>query len=264
MRTFFDHLEVETFPLLYDFVAGVVGDPKEANVESVLLTLDQIRTSPMAVLTGWADRWKDNAAEINRQLAEYTLSRLKPCLNIAEDNWAANFLADCGPNTTVVSMNYDNIAERIMSNRYGMIHGNVNITCPHCKMRLILSKGCSCLGKLELLESDWRGALIKPHGSIAWKRCLNPTCCSYECLVADAQCMPFEPCNCPSCHDKCGPVLVMPTMSKNLGDTPEIGVMWQAARKAISDAESILLFGFSMPASDELLMQIILRVSLRE
>jgi hypothetical protein len=46
-------------------------------------------------------------------------------------------------------------------------------------------------------------------------------------------------------------------MSKNLGDTPEIGVMWQAARKAISDAESILLFGFSMPACDELLMQMI-------
>jgi hypothetical protein len=257
MRTFFDQLDAGEFSLLHDFVAAVVGNPKEANVESVLLTLDQIRTSPRGVLEGWADHWKDNSAGINRQLAAYTLSRLKPCLDIEEDNWAANLLADCGTDTTVISMNYDNIAERIASCRVGLTHGDINPTCPHCKMRRLLSKGCSCLGKQEISDSDWRGALVKPHGSIAWKRCLNPKCCSYECLVADAQCMPFEPCDCPSCNEKCGPVLVMPTMSKNLGDTPEIGVMWQAARKAIADAESLLLFGFSMPTSDELLMQMI-------
>ena len=46
-------------------------------------------------------------------------------------------------------------------------------------------------------------------------------------------------------------------MSKNLSDTPEIAVMWQAARKAIAHADSILLFGFSMPSSDELLLRMI-------
>jgi hypothetical protein len=44
-------------------------------------------------------------------------------------------------------------------------------------------------------------------------------------------------------------------MSKNLKDIPEIAVMWQAARLAIAEAESILFFGFSMPTSDELLVQ---------
>ena len=52
-------------------------------------------------------------------------------------------------------------------------------------------------------------------------------------------------------------------MSKNLDETPEIGVMWQAARLAIAQAESILLFGFSMPTSDELLMQMI-RTAIQE
>jgi hypothetical protein len=46
-------------------------------------------------------------------------------------------------------------------------------------------------------------------------------------------------------------------MSKNLDATPVIGVMWQAARKAIAEAESILMFGVSMPTSDELFMQMI-------
>ena len=257
MRTFFDQLQSQDFPLLHEFVSEVIGDPADANVESVLLTLDQIRTSPMEVLEGWADRWKTNATEINYQLATYTLNRLKPCLSIAEDNWAANLLYDYNPNSVVVSMNYDNIAEKILSCREGLVHGDVDPTCHHCKMRRLTFKGCSCSGKQEILDEDWKGSLIKPHGSIAWKRCLNPKCCSFQCMVADAHCMPFEPCQCPACFEACAPVLVMPTMSKNLGDTPEIGVMWKAARKAVADAESILLFGFSVPTSDELLLRMI-------
>ncbi len=257
MRSFFDQLDAKDFPLLHEFVSQVSGDPRSANVESILLTLDQIRTSPRGVLEGWADRWMDNTSAINQQLASYTLSRLRPCLDIAEDNWAANLLAESGPDTVVISMNYDIMAERILSNRDRLIHGDLNPTCPHCKMRGLLRKGCSCDGKQEIYSSDWLGALIKPHGSIAWKRCLNRECCSYECLVAHEHCQPFEPFACPYCNQKCGPVLVMPTMSKNLSDTPEIAVMWQAARRAIAEAESILMIGFSMTASDELLLTMI-------
>jgi hypothetical protein len=49
----------------------------------------------------------------------------------------------------------------------------------------------------------------------------------------------------------------MPTMSKNLEDLPEISTMWQAARLALRSADSLLLFGFSFPNSDELLVQLI-------
>ncbi len=264
MRSFFDQLKAEEFPILSRFVTWRSGDPKRANVESVLLALDQIRTSPQGVLAGWADCWQEKAPEINRQLALYTLGRLKPCLTISDDNWAAAVLASSGPETTVISMNYDNIGERILSNREGILHGESNTNCPHCKMRKLLAKACSCTGRtVELTDSDWRGAVIKPHGSIAWKRCLNPGCCSHQCLVPHEHCQPFEPCNCAHCNEACGPALVMPTMSKNLNETPEIGIMWQAARRAISEAESILLFGFSMPTSDELLMQM-MRTAINE
>ncbi|MFH1920050.1 MAG: hypothetical protein ABIP48_09215, partial [Planctomycetota bacterium] len=188
MRTFFDRLDATAFPKLHDFVSGVAGCIETANVESVLLALDQIRTSPDAVLEGWADKWKEDTVSIHRELANYTISRMKDCLDIAEDNWAAHVIADCGLATTAISMNYDNIAERILSNRKGITHGNTNPTCPHCKMRTLLQKACSCEGTKEILDADWRGALVKPHGSVAWRRCLNPDCCSYECLVADEHC----------------------------------------------------------------------------
>jgi hypothetical protein len=262
MTGYFDRLRKEDFPVLFEFVREVGCNQfcnriEDANVERVLLTVDQIRTSPAALLEGWLDRWKDMLDTIHEQLSYYTLFRLRDALQIEENNWAVNLLTGCGPGTTIVSMNYDNIAEKILSNRNGMRHGDYQPTCPHCKMRLLLHRACSCEGRAKLSDDTWRGAIIKPHGSIAWKRCVNPQCCSFDCLVADEQCRPFERCQCPHCNSDCAPVLVMPTMSKNLENLPEISTMWQAARLALCHAESLLLFGFSFPTSDELLVQLI-------
>lgn len=257
MKGFFDRLNGSDCPLLHELVTVVAGQPELANVESVLLALDQFKTSPDLVLEGWADKWKRNLKEVHRELAEYTLARLKPALDIDSDNWAVQLLGNAGTGTTVISMNYDNIADRVLSCRKTVRHGDHG-TCPHCKMGWLLKKACSCTGRnTDLSESEWRGTLIKPHGSIAWRRCLNPSCCSFDCLVADCRCEPFKPTKCPNCRGACGPVMVMPTMSKSLEDVKEIGIMWKAARMAIEVAESVLLFGFSMPESDELLMQMV-------
>lgn len=261
MIGYFDRLRHDDFPDLYAFVREVGCNKRcerieDANVERVLLVFDQIRTSPDGVVKDWLD-WKPKLGAIQCQMAYYTLARLRDGLKISRDNWAVRLLAGCGPHTTVISMNYDNIAEQVLANRPGMLHGDGLPSCPHCKMRLLLKRACSCDSRIEYLGDDWRGAIIKPHGSIAWRRCQNESCCSYECLVADEQCRPFEPCNCPYCGAACAPVLVMPTMSKNLNEIPEIATMWQAARMAMREAESLLLFGFSMPTSDELLVQLI-------
>lgn len=255
MGSFFDRLEKSASPLLHEFVCSVACDVKKANVESVLVHLDQVRTSPRAVLKGWAENWKTNLPQLQRELETYVLGRIKSGLAVAPDNWATSLLAECGSATTVISMNYDNIAERVLSYRAHKM--TPRRSCPHCKMCALLRKSCNCISRQEMTERDWRGALVKPHGSIAWKRCTNADCCNCGCLVADAHCQPFEPCCCDHCSTKCSPAIVMPTMSKNLDDLPEISVMWQAARNAIADAETILIFGFSMPTSDELLMQMI-------
>jgi NAD-dependent SIR2 family protein deacetylase len=261
MKGFFDRLEWKTFPELFDFVNAVGCDNvckcvQEANVERVLLVLDQIRNSPDSLLPGWFDSWKPNVTKMEDQFYDYTLSRLRKSV-IPNGNWAADALSRCGPDTTIISMNYDNIAERVLSGRSEMIHGGDRPTCPHCKMRLILERACSCGFRVPFADESWHGALIKLHGSIAWRRCVNPGCCSYQCLVADQHCRPFDPCQCTNCGANCAPVLVMPTMSKNLANMPEISAMWRAAQLAFDKAESLLMFGFSLPTSDELLIQLI-------
>lgn len=268
MTGFFDQLTQTEFPELFEFVTEVGCNHRcktiqQANVESVLLTLDQIRNAPRGVVEGWLEKFRDDQQKIQQQLSLYTLGRLKKGADINDDNWAAQLLADCGSGTTVISMNYDNLAESILSNREGMEHGDCDPSCPHCRMRLLLYEACSCNIRSSAVSSLWKGAVLKPHGSVAWKRCQNAGCCSYECLIADWQCKPFEPCQCDQCGTDCVPVMVLPTMSKNLNEIPEIKIMWQACRAALMAAESILLFGFSLPQSDELLLQLI-RTSIRD
>jgi len=262
MTGFFDQLSKEHFSELFDFVTEVGCSCRcptiaQANVESVLTSLDQMRTAPARALCGTLAKFRGAFAAIQAQLTSYTLNRLKLGSCVEADNWAAQLLASCGFATTVVSMNYDNLAETILSNRDGIHHGNRNPNCPHCRMRLLLSDACSCNLKSDELGDLWKGAILKPHGSVAWRRCLNAKCCNHECLVADQHCRPFEPCKCNYCQTECAPVMVLPTMSKNLNEIREIAVMWEAVYEAIKDAESLLLFGFSLPKSDELLTQTI-------
>lgn len=260
MQGYFDRLKQAEYPDLYKFVTQIGCDRtcpsvSDANVERVLLALEQARTANSLVLDGWFEEWIPKLLAIKNQLGRYTLHRLSDQISMSDDNWAVNVLASTSFNTTYISLNYDNIAESILSSRNGTVH-NWNSNCPHCKMRDLLQYSCSCDEKRRDLERRWHGSLIKLHGSIAWRRCICDTCCVKECIDADCSCAPFREIACRYCGKACVPVMVFPTMSKNLGEIPQIGTMWQAARAALEEAESMLLFGFSLPASDELLAQL--------
>jgi len=260
MKGYFDRLSQIQHPALFDFVSEVGCNQKcaliqDANVENVLLTLEQMKTAPEAMFSGSMKRHFTNSGVIEQELIDYSLERLKGSLEVDDSNWAAQLLAECGADTTVVSMNYDNIAERVLSSRKGLSHFGQKPSCPHCRMRRLLELACSCSQRNSDIGDFWRGVVLKPHGSIAWKRCNSRDCCMYNCLVADTHCQPFDRCVCNNCNLECSPVLVMPTMSKNYGHIKEIATMWKAMYQAIVHAESILLFGFSLPMSDELLIQ---------
>ena len=165
MTGFFDQLSKEHFPELLEFVTEVGCSCRcptiaQANVESVLTSLDQMRTAPARALCGTLARFRGAFPAIQAQLTAYTLQRLKLGSCVQTDNWAAQLLASCGFATTVVSMNYDNLAETILSNRDGVRHGGRNPNCPHCRMRLLLSDACSCNIKSdELFTQTIRSAV---------------------------------------------------------------------------------------------------------
>jgi hypothetical protein len=261
MKGYFDRLDKAKYPDLYEFVLETGCDQScriigEANVEEVLLTLDQIRSSEPRVCKGWLGDWSEKVPLLRRHIGEYTLFRLMDSLCIDSQNWAVNLLASTGFKTTFISMNYDIVADFILAHRRGTIHcegGN----CPHCKMMQLLKATCDCSVRSDVIGDLWKGALLKPHGSIAWSRCVTPGCCKQECIVAECDITPSHGKKCSNCCELCDLALVLPTMSKSLAEMPEIATMWQAANLAASEAETMLLFGFSLPTSDALFARLI-------
>ncbi len=146
MTGYFDRLDCATYPELYQFALEVGCDKKcpkiaDVNIERVLLTLEQARTACALVLQGWFDQWSDKIELLRSQLGKYTISRLCDQIDLDSANWAVQLLAATGFQTTYISMNYDVIAESILSHRTGTRHcdgGN----CPHCKMRDLLQHAC--------------------------------------------------------------------------------------------------------------------------
>lgn len=262
MKGYFDRLDLSRYKELFEFVLDNGCDQGcrkigEANVEDVLLALEQIRTSERRLLRGWLDKTKDSLPAIRRQLGEYTRQRLADNLVLNSENWAINLLATTGFQTTYISMNYDTIAELTLCRRKGTTHCSIQSNCPHCRMQNLLSKSCGCSSRSEEIGDLWRGTILKPHGSIAWSRCVNKKCCVSECLVPECDCSPPKQKRCSHCNQVCDVAMIFPTMAKRLDELPEIAAMWQASHEALVRAESVLFFGFSLPDSDKLFSRLL-------
>jgi len=251
MTGFLDRLDAERQRSLIDFVADVVGDPQKANVEEVIGLLDQLEDSPLSDLDGKIGKWQPQVHPLRRQLGEYCLQRL--CgVGWSAEHWATCVLASADSNTTIITTNYDNLAESILSAKVGATHFGETATCHHCRMRRILLADCECIETHWASRPQWQGSVLKLHGSVAWKTCYNPKCRQFQCLVADQHCRPFDNCACSCCGQPCQPVIVLPSPRKTYSQYPHLRRMWDSAAEAMNEAKSMLVFGFSFPSSDSL------------
>lgn len=260
MQGFFDRLHAERQRSLLDFVVDVAGDPQKANAEEVIGLLDQLEDSPLSDLDGKIAKWQPQVLPLRRQLGDYCLQRL--CgVGWSAEHWATCVLASADSNTTIITTNYDNLAESILSAKVGATHFGEMATCHHCRMRRILLADCDCTGTHWASRPHWRGSVLKLHGSVAWKTCYNPECRQFQCLVADQHCRPFDDCPCSCCRHTCQPVIVLPSPRKTYSQFPHLKRMWDSAAQAMNEATNMLVFGFSFPTSD-CLVRLMVRTAL--
>jgi NAD-dependent SIR2 family protein deacetylase len=248
MGGFFDRLDQVRYPFLHNFICQTNVPIDSANVEDCIALLDQLDDCPLTDLSGLS-RTRESADEVRRELGEYCLHRLC-CAKWDASHWATCVLAMADSNTTVITTNYDNLAESILSNKIDATHWNAEATCHHCRMRRILLADCECNEVPIGARPPWRGSVLKLHGSVAWKTCWNRSCNQFDCLIADQHCRPFDgrPCDC--CGQPCQPVIVLPSARKRYSRYAHLRRMWDSAQSALKDAETLLIFGFSFPSSD--------------
>ena len=114
-------------------------------------------------------------------------------------HWAADVLAHANELTTVVTTNYDVYPEQILRRRIGAKHCGPDATCHHCNMRAILEDKCGCSEGGYWLGSRKNAALLKLHGSIAWRTCRNKACGITECLKSNCDCSAIHDPKCECC-----------------------------------------------------------------
>lgn len=190
---------------------------------------------------------------IRQELERYCIQRLDfRCFDV--NNWAVQFLAHANHRTTVITTNYDVLAERILQSRVHAVHGRANSTCHHCNMMAILREDCECV-PTRLVKGP-TAPLLKLHGSVAWHVCRNKDCRTCDCLVPSCRCSPATSPSCDCCGSNCRPVLVLPSMQKKYSEFREIRRMWDHAMAALGTCAIFTVFGFSFPASDCLICDV--------
>lgn len=248
MRNFFEKLEPRKYWTLTSFLRESYNDPKAANVEEALLKLDQLSAAPLDGVDPFFDECRQRHGEVRRELDRYILELLNdPPIY---ENWATHLLDGTGPTTTVITTNYDNVAEIILSKQENLRHRCQDTNCHHCKMCSLLNDDHECGGTIADGRRIVTGALLKLHGSIAWRQCNDPKCKGAALILPDAHCRTFKHEKCACCGGECSPVLVPPSMVKSFQRIPEIRRMWNAAYLALKAARSITFVGFSFPRSD--------------
>lgn len=249
MNDFFGRLRRRRHKQLYDFLSDRYGSAEHANIEEALQEMNDLESAPFRDRSPTCRKWTDRMPEVRTQLGTYAIKRLSSA-SYSTCHWAARLLRTANSTTTVITTNYDNLAERILSNRHGVVHRSSRTNCHHCRMCRMLTHECECEPAKFRWSPTWQGCLLKLHGSVAWSMCRNPQCQQCGCIVPDSHCRPRDLWKCGCCSSRSEPVLVLPTRHKDFGEYPEIKRMWTAALHALSEAKSLLVFGFSFPASD--------------
>ncbi len=237
------------FPNLHRFMKSLGADGE--NAEALLMELDALTDVPVRNARRAVRGAHFDPEMVKRELHRYFIRRL--CGGVWDSpNWAADLILNVGIHATIITTNYDNIAERILSNYDAHSHSGLTHapSCPHCKMCLLLKLDCSCGSTVEAPDYLWRGSLLKLHGSISWRKCSSGHCNGADCLIADAKCRPFDDHVCSCCGGHCEPVLVIPSLQSKYLKFRRIDVMWDAAYRALADADDLIVFGFSFPESD--------------
>jgi hypothetical protein len=163
-----------------------------------------------------------------------------------------DFFQGLNRNDTIITLNYDLIAENMLnaiSHEKGLGENHTLYT----KMVQLLSLDMYYNGILGIdvpqnkLESGW---YLKLHGSLNWYYCSTPQCLGHQIMNALIMSVGSPPRVCNSCGSPLKMAVVPPTMEKAFEKYPKLGVIWSLARRELASSTSIVFIGVSFRPSD--------------
>lgn len=146
---------------------------------------------------------------------------------------------------SIISFNYDTIAD---------------FTLQYVKNPQYRTYANLMSGKLpRVRDYENKGLLLKLHGSVNWRYCLNRKCRYYKLphipFASNDRKLPqiyhgdFNKCK--GCgHDRPEPAIIPPMTEKNVDKHDFFYRLWQIARAQVSRFDRIIFIGYSFPVND--------------
>jgi hypothetical protein len=246
-RDFIGEIDAKRYPQLRRFTRQLQADRSDLGV--VLQELDTRSETPLRQQKDLLLLPELDPTSVRQELARYCVERVG-AVHRGRFTWPMGSVWNaCVDGYTIITTNYDRVADCAVSMVQDRTHGFVGASCGRCKMRHMLSADCPCPPAERVPENYWRGALLKLHGSTDWKIC-RARCCASGCIAT------CEPCDSPN-DDICGqcgsatePVVVLPRVRGKYDGYSRLSAMWDAAAQALADAELLVVFGFSFSGVD--------------
>jgi len=160
--------------------------------------------------------------------------------------------------STIITYNWDVMFDDLLG-RKSLLDKSEKNTCVDYRYNDLYhdysAKGEGTLGGISLKapypnhnRNQNKGYYIKLHGSIDWFYCSNESCRVYNKVFPVLH--PEEGLFCSYCHEYVNCMIVPPMINKAYRQYPIIRTLWNLAYKEISVANTIVIWGYSLPPTD--------------
>lgn len=253
MASFFTAGELNSRPALRDALNALCPDvdPADYNLEDILSFLDLSRNRHAA----WGFAEYDARVEAERMYRE-VIAYVRQRLHIPPKTVCGvhrKLFEKIDPRDTVITLNYDLIADYALEG----LHSNVGQG-----QRDRVDKQRTMLGNFGVWDEfpasllpDERdgGLLIKLHGSLGWKSCVNAEC-QNSCFIympkknSESTSTGDGPCR--FCGGEFVDQIIPPVATKRAGDRGRIAFLWHLALRRLIESDRVAFIGVSFAPSD--------------
>lgn len=175
------------------------------------------------------------------------LSFMYPFIPLISEDQHCEYLLqvfyELGPNDTIISYNWDTIAEFTLE-----------------KARAIQLKNYANLLRTDIIDPEKyrnQGLLLKLHGSFNWMLCENPKCESFNKIKPPFQQSRYklnklkDSWTCKECGgNNLKPLIIPPVSNKMIHKNSFLKNQWLIAREKLLDVNELIFIGYSFPPTD--------------
>jgi len=266
------HSYADTRKTLLKWLKNNYDNYQNENIEGILTYLDFLRSGYIlaekpSLQTDYSLQYK----KIYSELIDYLHERLNINGNIEDLILHYNLLDKITQKDSIITFNYDETLDATLA--YYNKKKPTDEKLPHfLNLQYLISK-CeskgfvfSGLGEISTSQLG-QGYLLKLHGSLFWKSCINNYCPNHFYINIGNESedfldeegylnkthhsmFPDDPSFCNLCGGELEPVLIYPSAHKQISTFPKIKVMWQKAHRILSNATHYVIIGYSFPETD--------------